>query len=176
MADDVKNVVAFGGRSDILSNFHPFNFKVHGIEFSSSEQAYQWGKAVFHDRYGLAREILGIRSAFRIWLLSKKIRVSSSWHSRKVDLMRDIIRLKAECCPRFKNSLLATGNKYIVEAVASDKFWSCGVKKAELRFVNGRNWPGENQMGRLLMELRDQLRVPTAGKFNKHFTYGCCSR
>ena len=71
--------------------------------------------------------------------------------------MKQIIRRKFECVPRYRHELMKA-KLTIVEAVPGDNFWSCGLSKEEVGWWNPENWPGRNIMGNLHMELRDEVR------------------
>jgi len=60
--------------------------------------------------------------------------------------MLEILKTKADQCPKFKNRLLNTGSAELVEDT-SDKYWARGLRN-----------DGENMMGTLLMLLRQKLK------------------
>ena len=73
-----------------------------------------------------------------------------------IENMRLCLRLKFSQHAELKKKLLLTGSHTIIEDVSSRKggrheFW--GARKLE-----SGEWRGENKMGKLLMELRDELR------------------
>jgi len=75
--------------------------------------------------------------------------------------MRWCIRVKlVQNWRRFSSLLLATGNRPIVEKSWKDSFW--GAKPLE----DGR-LVGRNVLGRLLMELREELRQPGKERLRK---------
>ena len=54
--------------------------------------------------------------------------------------------------PRGEDTLLATGDKELVENAPGDYYWGCGADGS-----------GRNMLGRILMELRAELRGEGAG-------------
>jgi hypothetical protein len=85
---------------------------------------------------------------------SKKYRdgTRADWDNIRVRVMRWCLRVKlAENLTTFGQLLLSTGDKPIVEHSAKDQFW--GAKAQD-----GEALTGVNVLGRLLMELREQLR------------------
>lgn len=72
------------------------------------------------------------------------------WGSVLFSVMREGLRAKLTDTRRLcqEEALLRSGNRIIVEASAEDKFWGT---------VNGE---GENFLGRLLMEVRDEIATP----------------
>ena len=69
------------------------------------------------------------------------------WDEVKVEIMEELLRLKLEQNPYVKKKLLQTGNYLIVEDSPKDSFWGWGP-----------NRDGNNQLGKLWMKLRDELR------------------
>lgn len=79
--------------------------------------------------------------------LSHQVNLRPDWSDIKVDLMRKILELKFSQNPELAAKLLETGDTELVEENKwHDIFW--GV-------CNG---VGQNWLGRLLMERRDELR------------------
>lgn len=58
-------------------------------------------------------------------------------------------------------SLLQTGDSELVEASA-DKIWGCGLALKAAQTFKGKKWPGQNLLGKALMEIRERLREEEA--------------
>ena len=71
--------------------------------------------------------------------------------------MRHIIKAKAQQVPAYRNKL-RNAEEIIVEALPGDNYWSCGVPKDQVEWVDEKDWPGQNIMGKLHMELRTELQ------------------
>lgn len=75
----------------------------------------------------------------------------ADWMSRRTDAMRWVIRMKREANPELVDAALErTGDRPIVEYSGHDAFW--GARP------DGANLVGSNVLGRLWMELRQQIR------------------
>jgi ribA/ribD-fused uncharacterized protein len=59
--------------------------------------------------------------------------------------------------PGFKDYLLSTGNKIIVEASPVDAIWGIGLPQDSRHAKNPYSWRGQNLLGFALMEVRDIL-------------------
>ena len=60
---------------------------------------------------------------------------------------------------RLKNILLSTGDKILVEANgAPDNRWSCGLYADNDRVLDESQWQGENLLGKVLMQIRQELK------------------
>ena len=151
--------IRFRGQDNKVSNFYPCNVEVFGREFSSSEVAYQWRKAVFLGEAGVAADIGRMRVAREAkWAASRafgkrgwypvtvegRARMSQ-WEDAKVEVMQQILRAKARGCAEFVAELRRSGVRPLHEAVPQEEFWGIGQG-------SGKNW-----LGVLLMDLRTIL-------------------
>jgi len=77
--------------------------------------------------------------------------------------MAQLIKLKFEQCPEYKEALLASGNDVIAEAVPYEYSWSSGLEAKYLYNMPPCAWPGDNKMGKLHIALRESLskEIPT---------------
>ena len=71
--------------------------------------------------------------------------------------MNEILRAKVRCCPEFKTALIQSAEKELVEAVRSDRFWSCGLSPRDATLTKSSFYPGENNLGRILEDIKDSL-------------------
>ena len=156
------DTVGFFGELNPLSNFHPANFTVNGIHYTSSEQFIQHMKALAFNDYTTAKKIINATNALECKELSRDILnfEKTAWEEIA----------KAKCKPgitqKFRqNSCLrdvlihCTGNKQIIES-AKDKFWGTGVPLQDDDCLNPRKWlsRGPGIMGEILTEIREELR------------------
>jgi ribA/ribD-fused uncharacterized protein len=66
--------------------------------------------------------------------------------------MRAAVRTKFRAHPDWRAELLATGDEELIENAPGDYYWGCGADGS-----------GKNMLGRILMELRAELRSEGAG-------------
>ena len=71
----------------------------------------------------------------------------SDWNEVKLSIMEELLRLKIEQNPYVKKKHLQTEDYIIVEDSPKDSFWGWGP-----------NRDGENQLGKLWMKLREEIR------------------
>lgn len=137
----------------VLSNFSSFSLKWKGWRFDTSEAAYHWEKFPFNP--SVANRIIEAPSAhlaFQIAAENKHLR-RPDWDEVKVDIMRDILRAKADQHEYVRRKLLATGNRELIEDSWRDDVWGWGPNK-----------DGQNLLGKLWMEVRDELTAsPKSG-------------
>ena len=139
----------FGELSNMASDFP---VRVGGVLIPSIEALYQ--SLRFPHAPDTQRAILGSPSprASKKRAYSQITNSRPDWDNIKVRIMRWCIRIKLGHAPeRFGKVLLSTGQRPIVERSSKDIFWGATIRD------NGK-LIGKNVLGRLLMELRNELR------------------
>lgn len=139
----------------VLSNFSSFRLLYRGHDFDTSEHAYHWAKFCNASDEadavcGLIKRARSAHIAFKIAGQYKHLR-RPDWDERKINVMREILRAKADQHEYVRNKLLATGDRELVEDSWRDDFWGWGP-----------NRDGENALGKLWMEVRAELRANIA--------------
>ena len=129
-----------------FSNFALFPFKLDGKIWLTSEHYFQAQKFVDEAYREKIREAKSPLIA--AWLgRSRTVPLRPDWEDIKTDVMRRAVRAKLEAHEELIRTLLSTSNQEIIEDAKGDSFWGCGV--------NGK---GKNWLGKILMEIRDELR------------------
>ena len=136
---------SFSGVFHFLSNFHPSLIMYEGIVYPTSEHAYQ------------AAKTLDVNQRLNISIIdtpgeSKKygqtVKIRPAWDDVKVGIMGEIVRAKFFQNPALLEKLLATDDILLEEGNTwGDTFW--GVCKGK----------GENYLGKVLMEVRENLNT-----------------
>ncbi|WP_254509437.1 NADAR family protein [Anatilimnocola floriformis] len=128
------------------------NFSPHGIEMEA-----KWYPTIEH--YFQAMKFPGDEQAEKIRLaktpaIAKKlgrtrdVTLRSDWEEVKIDIMRQAVRKKFRTHRQLTELLLETGEEPLVEAAPMDYFWG-----------RGRSGSGKNWLGKILMEVREELRT-----------------
>ena len=126
---------------------------VNGVRIRTSEALYQACR--FPNMPEVQREIIGCASPMTAKMRSKLYRkyTRPDWDQVRVRIMRWSLRMKlANNWSAFSTLLLETGERPIVEESYKDDFW--GAKVVD----DGDTLVGMNVLGRLLMELREQVK------------------
>ncbi|MER8560123.1 NADAR family protein [Mesorhizobium sp. M0578] len=144
----------------VLSNFSAFTIMwewtplVGLVRFDTSEAVYHFLKFKANvptaQQFQLMERIRSAPSAhdaFKLAECNKHLR-RHDWDDVKVDVMRDILRAKADQHEYVRRKLLATGDRELVENSWRDDFWGWGSKR-----------DGKNMLGKLWMEVRAELRA-----------------
>lgn len=146
----LKTDEPFGGLSNMAGGFP---LLVNGIRIHTSEALYQACR--FPHRPEVQALIIEQKSPMTAKMKSKPYRYDSrpDWDQVCVKIMRWCLRVKlAQNWREFSELLLETGERPIVEESRKDAFWGAKATDDE-RLV------GMNALGRLLMELREAVRV-----------------
>jgi ribA/ribD-fused uncharacterized protein len=142
----IEAIREFQGEHRWLSNFWPVEILLDGIVYPTVEHAYQASKTLYPaGRAAIAAcDHPGQAKKRGLGLLLR-----DDWEQVKIPIMRTLLRQKF-ARPDLRDKLLATGDRKLEEGNAwHDTFW--GV---DLRTRLGQNW-----LGRLLMEVRAELRA-----------------
>lgn len=146
----LKTDEPFGGLSNMAGGYP---IRVNGVRILTSEALYQACR--FPHLPDVQKLIIGQISPMTAKMRSKPYRKDSrpDWDQVRVRIMRWSLRMKlANNWNAFSTLLLKTGERPIVEESRKDDFW--GAKVVD----DGDTLVGMNVLGRLLMELREQVK------------------
>jgi ribA/ribD-fused uncharacterized protein len=145
-----------------FSNFYETNFTLDGVEYKSAEHAFQAIKAkTFGDDTNFGK-ILKAKSAQSAKSFGKKVVgfKEDVWTpEKKEEIMKQIVRAKFTQNLELRKKLLDSGDKILANADARDKFWGVGTSATTAIAKDPSKWKGENKLGKMLMELRTELRA-----------------
>ena len=142
-----------------LSNWYRRKFVIDDFEYLHVEQYMMAQKAkLFHDsaRY---TAILRATTPRECKSLGKLVTPfdSRTWNAAKFNIVKEGNRAKFEQNPDLKKMLLATGNAILAEASPKDPIWGIGLDAQTAALTDLSEWPGQNLLGRALMELRSEF-------------------
>lgn len=138
------SIDSFTGKYRFLSNFYPCYVDFEGASYPSIEHAYQAAKTKVEELRLIFME--PIMTAHEAKKAGKRLILRDDWENVKIDVMRTLLKEKFKQ-PKFKNMLLETKDENLVEGNWwGDKFWG---------ICNGE---GENWLGKLLMEIREEIK------------------
>ncbi len=145
----LDGIYGFRGEFRWMSNFHPVQIDFESRRWPSVEHAHQAAKTQIEVE---KIAILEAPAPGRAKRLGRTLNIRADWLEVRCDLMLRLQRLKYQ--DRDLAFLLRrTGARHIEETNTwGDTFW--GVCKGV----------GENQMGKILMEVRDELREPAESR------------
>lgn len=130
-----------------FSNFARAPFEVDGKVWLTSEHYFQAMK--FPDAPEYQEKIRTTPSPMVAARLgrSRSVPIRKDWESSKDDIMREAVRMKFTHNLEMRKILLSTGDAQLVEHTKNDRYWG-----------DGGDGTGRNMLGKILMEVRDELR------------------
>ena len=155
-------VVAFRSDSNPLSNYYPCDLLHNGMTFKSLEHYYQYEFCLHAESPEVANQVIAAPSAKVAKELStdlkKNVTVAclANWSKIRVHIMEDALKLKWNCCSKFRHSLMSTSGMTIAEATM-DSFWGVGVAPNMAQETKPAKFLGFNQLGKLLMKMREHV-------------------
>ena len=149
--DTVEETIIWGfqGLDEFLCNFFLHRMTYNGVEYATSEHAYQAAKAtkdVDHE-YVRSAETPG-EAKQRGQTIARR----EDWDDVKVGIMKDILRAKFSDGDLIED-MLETGDAVLIEGNTwHDNFWGdCGCDKCTMI-------QGKNNLGKVLMEIREEIK------------------
>lgn len=130
-----------------FSNFAPYPIELDGARWPTSEhyfQAQKFADAAQQERIrGVASPMIAARMG-----RSHQLPLRADWEDVKDAIMRAAVRAKFTQHAEIRGILLSTGDAEIVEHTGNDAYWG-----------DGGDGSGRNLLGRILMEIRAELRT-----------------
>jgi N-glycosidase YbiA len=128
-----------------LNNFYLCHFTINGIIYKSAEHYYQSCKFIqgTQDWKDVATAVTGT-DAHNLGNIKPATVVG--WEQNKYQHMKDGLDAKFGQNSELKDILLSTGNAQIINDITTDEYWGTGTGS------------GENQLGKLLVQIRDNFR------------------
>lgn len=129
-----------------LSNFALYSITLRGKRWPTTEHFFQAQK------FANVRDQEEIRNASSPMLAARmgrdrKRKLRRDWESVKIGVMREALDAKFRQHEELRTLLLGTGDAKLVEHTENDDFWG-----------DGGDGSGRNELGRLLMRVRESLR------------------
>lgn len=142
----VTIIDSFSGPYFFLSNFYRMPVEYDGLYYKTVEHAYQGAKSLDPNFRSAIRSAptAGMARKLGRWVVLRP-----NWDGLKVGIRRQLLESKFDKAnPELRNLLLATKDWTLIEGNTwGDRFW--GVCEGK----------GENMLGRLLMNIREEIRA-----------------
>jgi ribA/ribD-fused uncharacterized protein len=144
-------------------------FEVDGATFPTVEHYFQWSKAMMFEGKDSEQAVKMMKpprnkeytEAKSVKALGRKVKDFSEakWDEVKIPIMEKAVRAKfVNPTHGLMEKLLATGDAIIGEANPRDKYWGIGTSADTADAKNPAKWKGQNQLGKILMKLRDEFK------------------
>jgi len=129
-----------------LSNFAPYPITLRGKRWPTSEHYFQAQKLTDPREQ---EEIRGAKTPMIAARMGRdrKRKLRRDWERVKIGVMREAVEAKFRQHEELRALLLGTGDAQLIEHTENDDFWG-----------DGGDGSGRNELGRILMAVRDALR------------------
>jgi len=135
-----------------FSNYLPVKLTLDGKVWPSVEHYFQAMKFTGNADYQESIRVSKTSAIAKRLGKTKDVAIRPDWNTYRMTVMEAALREKfSERHPQLRDKLLATGAAILRDASPMDNFWGIGRSKK-----------GQNQLGKLLMKIREELRVGAA--------------
>jgi len=146
-------------RNGYLSNWARSPFRLDGQQFNCAEQYIMWSKAVTMGDDATRQQIMATPDPQRQKALGKQVHPwkDALWKRRREPVMVAASRAKFTQNPALSERLVKTYPRRIAEASPSDLIYGIGLAPNDERAQDPKNWKGDNMLGRVLEQIRQEL-------------------
>ncbi len=130
-----------------FSNFSPHGVELGGVWWPTVEhffQAQKFEDESYRERIRRAHTPKDAKQLGR----TRALPILPDWDTKRDEVMLEAIRKKFQAHKSVRELLLATGDEELIENAPSDFYWGCG-----------RTGNGQNKLGQILMQVREELRA-----------------
>ena len=158
-------VAAWRADNNPLSNFFKCSISHNSLVFKSAEHFYQYELCMFMNRSDIAQQVFDASTPKTAKEIAAQLKTPGNterlaeWANINLSVMAYIMKVKWNCCARFRQALQQTENMCIAEAT-SDTFWGVGVAPNLAQYTKPGKFLGQNNMGKIQMQLRHHVSQP----------------
>ena len=147
MTHDDTPIRQFQGATRWLSNFEEAPVEFEGVMYPTNEHAFQAAKVLDPEE---RRVFATLGHPSKAKWLGRRVPLRADWEEVKIDVMRRVNRDKFTRHAHLREKLLATGERELIEGNTwRDHFWGVSLTTGK----------GRNELGKILMEIRAELRA-----------------
>lgn len=145
--NDPNAIWEFRGKNRWISNFHECAIAYEGMVYPSTEHAYMAAKSLDQN---VRLYIATLKTPAEAKKFGMTLELRPNWDDMRLAVMLEVNRYKYQNHPELAEMLLATGDAHLEEGNSwGDRFW--GVSPVG-------SFQGENNLGKILMQIRSELR------------------
>lgn len=150
----------FWGNQSPFSNHHIKEFTVEDKKFICNEQYVMYSKAKLFQDEEIAEKILKETNPKKHRLLGSKVSgfEEQKWVDNREEIARRGALAKFRQNPDLLEALLSTGDTELAEASPNGSIWGIGMTKDNPLALDRSTWKGQNLLGQILTQIRNELR------------------
>lgn len=164
-----EKIIAFHSEDEkpygCFSNWYKRDFACFGLfygeakKYNCMEQYMMYQKATLFDDQEIADKIMETTDPGEIKALGRQIKNFNSkvWDAYKIQIVRAGLSAKFVTHADLADILVSTGDAILAEGAAGDKVWGTGLNNKNTEATPVSEWPGQNLLGWLLMQVRDEI-------------------
>lgn len=144
----------------IFSQWYPSPFTVDGVIYKTAEHWMMAAKARLFKDFDILDKIIHAETPREAKSFGRKVKgfVTNVWDDNCFQIVVEGNRHKFSQHDAFKEFLLSTGRRVIVEASPVDAVWGIGLAQNSEQAKDPHHWRGQNLLGFALMQVRDILQ------------------
>ena len=144
-------------KNEEFSNWYPCDITIEGIKYFCVEQYMMAKKALLFGDLDIYQQIMKSADPGECKDLGKLVKnfVSSVWDKCKYEIVYNANYAKFHQNDDLMGKLIATGDEIMAEASPLDSIWGIGMAADNPNAKDPDLWNGENLLGNILMEIRD---------------------
>ena len=144
----------------VFSQWTASAFAVDGVRYVTAEQFMMAEKARLFGDEATRGKILATANPRDQKRLGRQVQGfdGAVWQTQRLEIVVAGNVAKFSQNPPMLETLLATGDKTLVEASPFDRIWGIGLRADDARIYDPTQWRGENLLGQALVEVRQRLR------------------
>ena len=145
--------------SGAFSQWHPCQFTLDKKTFNCAEQYMMYCKALLFRDVESADKILLANDPKIQKAMGREIKDYNDlvWIEERETVVYNGSYAKFTQNPKLLRKLQATAPALIAESSPVDNIWGIGMHKDNPEINNPKNWQGQNLLGKILTQLRDDL-------------------
>ena len=147
-----------------FSNWFHAEFNLADHHYVNSEQYMMARKVSLARRYDLFEKIMNTGDPAKAKEYAGKeyfpeyASIKDIWERNAKHIVKCGVRAKFAQNPEILEALLNTGDALLAECAGQDTTWGIGINLHNTEWHNVSKWTGKNQLGVILMELREEFR------------------
>ncbi|MGN0537323.1 MAG: NADAR family protein [Acutalibacteraceae bacterium] len=160
----MENILGFHNPNEVngyMSNWYISPFKKDGVVYTSMEQYMMYQKAKLFENMDIAKEILSTDDVQKIKALGRAVQNYNDtvWNGLRQIIVFEGLIEKFKQNEDLRTRLLSTGNAILAEYAVHDRIWGIGLSMNDPKYLDMKNWRGQNLLGFSLMRVRSILKV-----------------
>lgn len=145
-----------------FSNWYSAEFAIAGRKYANSEQFMMVQKVWMFHRFDIAQIIMETEDPAKCKAIAGRPFPefnSDIWNKTCYTVVKRGVKAKFAQNQDILETLLGTGNELLAECSLRDTKWGIGIDISDPSRLEIAKWRGQNLLGRILMEVREELRL-----------------